>query len=441
MGLWIQILGLLLSLSILIILHELGHFTFARLFKTRVEKFYLFFDAWKIKLFKIKKGDTEYGIGWLPLGGYVKISGMIDESMDKKAMKEPPKPHEFRSKKTWQRLLIMVGGVMVNFLLALVIYSMILFVWGQKYIPVSEAKYGFVCDSLLLDNGIKNGDFIYRVDTFNLERYEDINSYITFNDARTIYFKRDGKEMQVQLPENFNKKLIKHEVGLLIFPRVPFIADSILPDRPAAKSELQKNDKILGINDIETPYFTDFAVNIKKFKDQDVKIKIERNGEIQFVDIKVAKEGIIGVGNKPPEFYLKTKTINYSFLESIPAGIKLGTQTMGKYINSMKYIFTKEGITKVGGFGTIKSIFPKEWNWGVFWERTALLSLILAFMNILPIPALDGGHVLFLLYEMVTGRKPGDKFMEYAQIVGMILLLALLVFANANDVIRGKFSN
>ena len=435
MGILTQTLGLLLSLSILVVLHEFGHYAFARLFKTRVEKFYLFFDPW-FELIKFKKGDTEYGIGWIPLGGYVKISGMIDESMDKEAMKLPPQPWEFRSKPTWQRLLIMTGGVLVNFILALVIYSMILFAWGKEYLPAENVKFGFDFHEIAQEIGLKDGDKIIKVDTVVIDNYVEIVPKLLIDEPRNITVEREGRTVVIDVPEGFTQRVLKEEVKGLLTLRVPFIIDSVLQGMPGEKAGFLNNDRILSINGMETPFYNKFDAEKLNHKGKSVEIIVDRNNEPVVLTVEMDETGIIGIGNKPLSYYFDVKRIEYSFLESIPAGINLGVETLTFYIKQMKLIFTKEGAKQLGGFGSIGGLFPKTWDWKVFWNMTAFISLVLAFMNILPIPALDGGHVTFLLYEMVTGRKPGDKFLEYAQIVGMVLLFSLLIYANGNDIYK-----
>ncbi|MFW5872766.1 MAG: RIP metalloprotease RseP [bacterium] len=419
---------LILSLSILIILHESGHFMFAKLFKTRVEKFYLFFNPW-FSLFKFKKGETEYGLGWLPLGGYVKISGMIDESMDKEQMKKPPQPHEFRSKPAWQRLLIMLGGVSMNFLTAIIIFILVLYSYGRAELPTENMKYGVMWDSLALEHGFKNGDKIVSINGQTVENLADINKLIA-ESPQQITVSRDGSLKKIELPSNFMNKVIEQEAIPLFEPILLNIIDSVIPNSAAAKIGLQSKDKIISINGKSTPYFNRIGQLIRGNTGKEISLTIVRQNDTLQEQIKVPEKGIIGIA--PPQ--LEYNQIDYGLAESIPAGIESGWSTLAGYVSQMKYVFTKEGFSKIGGFGTIGNLFPASWNWYSFWNLTAILSIILAFMNILPIPALDGGHVLFLLYEMISGRKPGEKFMEYAQIIGMVLLVSLLLYANANDV-------
>jgi regulator of sigma E protease len=427
---------LLLSLSILVLLHELGHFIFAKLFKTRVEKFYLFFDPW-FSLFKFKKGDTEYGIGWIPLGGYVKISGMIDESLDKEQLKQPPQPYEFRSKPTWQRLLIMIGGVVVNFFLALFIFSLVLYAWGDEYLPNSNVKYGIACDSLGVEMGFRNGDKIIAVGGKEVDDFLKITHDILLNSERSITVLRDNKTVTFTVPDSLIARLIKNP--FVIIYRIPFIVDELEKNAPAIKAGFKKGDELVAINGEPKKYFDEFKSTIQKSKNKNIAFTFKRGVDTIDISVQVPNTGIVGV-YPVGDFsrFFETKKMTYTFFQSFPAGIKKGMSTLSSYIKQFKLIFTPKtkAYESVGGFITIGKIFPGTWNWQAFWNLTAFLSLILAFMNILPIPALDGGHVLFLLFEMITGKKPGDKFLEYAQIVGMIILLSLLVFANANDIIK-----
>ena len=426
---------LILSLSILVILHELGHFIPAKLFKTRVEKFYLFFDPW-FSLFKFKKGDTEYGIGWLPLGGYVKISGMIDESMDKEQMNKEPESWEFRSKPAWQRLIIMLGGVTVNIILGFLIYSLVLFAWGKEYLPVQNAKYGVICDSLMHQYGFQDGDKILAVGDSYIETFSDIPKAIILDKQRNIQIERNGEEMMVSLPNNMDEILLDNNVKVLFSPLLPFVIDTVLAGAPAADSDLKKEDRIIGINDVATPYFQSFVSEIGKYKGEAVAIVVNRGGEDVKVQVNVGEDGKIGVGNKSIEHFFEINRQEYGFFEAFPAGIEHGINVLSGYVESIKFIFTAAGAKQMGGFGAIGSLFSPVWDWHNFWNMTAFISIMLAFMNVLPIPALDGGHVVFLLYEIVTRRKPNEKVLEYAQITGMVILFALFVFANGNDLFK-----
>ncbi len=436
MNVLIQILQFLLSLSILVLLHEFGHFAFARIFKTRVEKFYIFFNPW-FSLFKRKIGETEYGIGWLPLGGYVKISGMIDESMDREQMKQPPQPWEFRSKPAWQRLLIMTGGVIVNFLLGLFIYASVLYVWGEQYLPTRNVRYGIMCDSLALSMGLKNGDKIVSLDHHEVERFNMVMHDLIVNKTQSIQVERDGKIVDVPVPEEIIGPLLK-STGF-ITTRIPFIVDDFTRESNAPAAGIKKEDQIIGINEKDIKFFDEFKDELSKYKNNTVQVKVLRGNEKLSFPVRVNEMGLVGIypaGDLSRFFELEK--IQYSFFSAIPAGIEKGYSTMVSYLKQLKLLFRPKvkAYESLGGFIKIGSFFPEVWDWQSFWNLTAHLSIILAIMNILPIPALDGGHVLFLLYEIVTGRKPGDKFLEYAQIAGMIFLLALLLYANGNDVVQ-----
>ncbi len=436
MDILIKITQLLLSLSILVVVHEFGHFLFAKLFKTKVEKFYLFFDPW-FSIFKYKKGETEYGVGWIPLGGYVKIAGMIDESMDKEQMKKPPKSWEFRAKPSWQRLLIMIGGVLFNFLLAIAIYISILFAWGEKYLPLENAKYGIVCDSIAFEMNLKNGDKILSFDDKKVDNFRKIIPHILLNQPKTIQIERDGKIKNIDIPKDLIANIIKRQSFISL--GFPFIVAGFTENSHGKESGLKIGDKIIGINEKKLNLFADFPPVLKELKNQVVDLVFIRNGDTLKVKTKISEEGLIGVyylQNKEELFDLKT--VEYSFFESIPAGFSRGYQEVGSYLKQFKLIFSPEteAYKSVGGFIAIGNIFPDTWDWRIFWSMTALLSIMLGVVNILPIPALDGGHVLFLLYEIIARRKPSDKFMEYAQVTGMIILLSLVVFANGNDIIK-----
>ncbi len=425
-----------LSLTIMVILHELGHFTFAKIFKTRVEKFYLFFNPW-FSLFKIKRGETEYGVGWLPLGGYVKISGMIDESMDKEQLKQPPQPYEFRSKPTWQRLLIMLGGVLVNIILALIIYSGVLYTWGEEYLPTKSLKYGVTCDSLALQLGFQNGDKILYVGGAEVENFQQIAHDILLNSNRTVTVLRGTDTLNINIEEDQVAKLVKSPI--IFFPRISFVVDEVKPNEAADKAGFRKGDKLLAINGEPRMFFDEFKAAMQQFKGQKVKVTVERNSAPIDIEVDVPETGIIGIyplADLKEFFELNRK--EYTLLQSIPAGIKKGFLTIKSYLKQLNLIFSPKtkAYESVGGFITIGKIFPSTWDWQSFWGLTAFLSIILAIMNILPIPALDGGHVMFLLYEMITGRKPGDRFLEYAQMIGMAILLALLLYANINDIVK-----
>jgi len=425
----------LLSLSILIVLHEMGHFLFARLFKTRVEKFFLFFDA-GFSLFKKKIGETVYGIGWLPLGGYVKISGMIDESMDKEQMKKPPQPWEFRSKKAWQRLLIMLGGVTVNFLLAIVIYILVFYTWGEKYVPNSNLEYGIMVDSTAMDIGLRNGDKILALDGEKVEKWESIHHDIIVNEVQTITVERNGKTIDIDIPEELTARLLKTEFPIL--PRVPAYIGAILEDSPADRAGLEAGDHIIALNSDPVKFYDEFLGMMKGRVDEQVNIDVVRDSDT--LDFALTTDDAGKIGFYPlfdDTHFFKAVEVKYNLLQSVPAGIKRGYETTRSYLKQLKMLIKPKtkAYEELGGFIKIGSIFPSTWDWQSFWNLTAFLSIILAIMNILPIPALDGGHVMFLLFEIITGKKPGDKFLEYAQIVGMVILLSLLLYANLNDII------
>ncbi len=429
---------LILSLSILVIIHEFGHYLFARIFKTRVEKFYLFFDPW-FSLFKVKKGDTEYGVGWLPLGGYVKISGMIDESMDKEAMKLPPQPHEFRAKKSWQRLLIMIGGVLMNFILAFVIYIGILYAWGEQYLPTESVKYGIEVGAVGEQIGLQNGDKIITVGNHKVENFFKIIPTVILDEAPAIQVERDGQIMDVEISDEDVALLIKSK-DVMSF-RLPFdykIA-KISNESAAKEAGLQEGDRIVGMNDQKYEYNDQFKATLKDSIGKTVSLNVLRDTTELIVAITIPETGMLGIQlEQDLEKIFEFKTINYGLIESIPAGISKGMNTISDYLKQFKLIFSPKtkAYESLGGFIAIGNIFPGMWNWYSFWSMTAFLSIILGVMNLLPIPALDGGHVMFLLFEMITGRKPGDKFMEYAQIAGMVLLLSLVLFANGNDIFK-----
>ncbi len=429
---------LLLSLSILVILHEFGHFMFARLFKTRVEKFYLFFNPW-FSLFKIQKGETEYGIGWLPLGGYVKISGMIDESMDKEAMKLPPQPFEFRSKPAWQRLLIMLGGVLMNFLFALIIYIGVLYAWGESYLPTENVVYGIEVNEVGEKIGFQNGDKILTVDNQYIDNFNKIIPTVVLDNAKTVQIERNGSNMNVEISDADLALLLKSKEVMSFRKPFKFKVGKVANGLPAEKAGLQKDDEFISVDGQEFKYYDQFSVYLRDKINQSIELKIKRNDEIVTTQVTVNEEGKIGFNALFTDLDMfELKTVKYSFLESIPAGIKRGVQTTGDYLKQFKLFFKKEtkAYESLGGFATIGNIFPGKWDWYSFWNMTAFISIILAIMNLLPIPALDGGHVMFLMGEMITGRKPNEKFLEYAQIVGMIILLALVLYANANDIIK-----
>lgn len=424
---------LLLSLSILIVLHELGHFIPAKIFKTRVEKFFLFFDV-KFALFKKKFGDTVYGIGWLPLGGYVKISGMIDESMDKEQMQQPPQPWEFRSKPTWQRLIIMLGGVTVNLVLGFLIYMMILFVWGKNTLPNSAMSLGLGVSPLAKEIGFEKGDQILSVDGKSLEVALDINKMLLIRSVQEVQVERaNGNKVNIPIPENIGDHMFTSGQLSILYPRFPAEIDSVLIDNGAYAAGFKAGDKIVAADDVKIEDWEELRDFNNEKANQKVQYVIERNQTRDTLNVVLDANGKMGV---IPKSFIKINQVDLSLAESITEGFSYGYWTLYDYVAQFKYVFTKKGASQLGGFGAIGSLFPATWDWRAFWSSTAFISIILAFMNLLPIPALDGGHVMFLLYEMVSGRKPNDKFMEYAQMVGFFLLLALVIYANGNDLFR-----
>jgi len=437
----VRALQLLLSLSILVLLHEFGHFIMARMFKVRVEKFYLFFD-WKFSLFKFKRGDTEYGIGWIPLGGYVKIAGMIDESMDLEQMKQPAKPYEFRAKPAWQRLLIMIGGVLVNFILAFVIYIMVLFTWGEQYLPADKLTYGVVADSLFQQVGIENGDVIVALDGKKVDRFSDIIPTILFEEVKVLQVKRNHQLIDITLPPSLVRDLLNHSSkgfkhNPLLTPRIPYEGEVMAysENSPAQNAGMLVGDRILALNGKGFTFYDEFTTLIKARKNDTLEASVLRGSDTLLINIPVGAEGVIGVYPKIT-YAFDYAVKEYGFFEAIPAGVQMGVEEINSYLKQFKLFKNPEAFRSVGGFLSIGSIFPSVWDWHSFWNLTALLSIILGVMNLLPIPALDGGHVLFLLYEVITRRQPSDKFMEKAQMVGMAFILLLLVWANLNDIMK-----
>jgi len=435
----------ILSLSLLIVLHELGHFIPAKLFKTRVEKFYLFFD-YKFSLIKKKVGETVYGIGWIPLGGYVKISGMIDESMDTEQMKQPAQPWEFRSKPAWQRLIIMLGGVFVNFVLGIFIYIMLMYAYGEKFLPNENVTDGvWVQDSLAIDLGLQTGDKVLTIDGGKVKKFSELT--IGFINGNTYQIERNGQVLDKEIPENFISKLVDRgkDAGAILLPRYPFVIAEVSKDSPNINSDLQPKDIVVAINGNPIKYFDEAQTELDKVKNQKTTITVKRATETKQIAVTVTNQGKLGVGLgqlSPKDLeklgYYELAEIEYSFAEAIPAGWNKSWKTLTDYVKQLKKIFNPStGAYKgLGGFISIGSIFPAEWSAQSFWNITAFLSIMLGFMNLLPIPALDGGHVVFTLWEIITGKKPGDKFLEYAQVAGFVLLVALLLFANGNDIFR-----
>lgn len=482
---------LILSLAILVLLHEFGHFLFARLFKVRVDKFYMFFNPkfslvrakkiegkWNFKFFaqnvlpneRIKLDEngnpmmvgknqvmeqvpenelplddwrrfpetTEWGIGWLPLGGYCKISGMIDESMDKTQMAMPAQPWEYRSRSVWQRLPIIIGGVFVNFILALIIYSAVIFVWGKEYIPLENAKYGFSFSKTMQEIGFQNGDKILKVDNLAPKTYQEVGKKIIYDNAKTVTIKRGDSVFDVNIPADIEKRILKSEKSPIDI-QFPFVIANVAQNSIAEKAKLQAGDSVIAVNGKAMSMFQDIAAELDSSKNKLVKIDFIRKGVMQSANIQLDEKGKLGVGLRPFVNYFETKKETYGFFESIPQGIKVGVQTLAEYVKGLKFFATKEGLSNLGGFGAIGKLFPPVWDWQSFWMMTAFLSVILAFMNFLPIPGLDGGYVMFLLYEMITGRKPSEKFMENAVTIGFFILVALMLFANGNDIFKAIF--
>lgn len=437
----------ILSLSLLIVLHELGHFIPAKLFKIRVEKFYLFFD-YKFSLVKKKIGDTVYGIGWIPLGGYVKISGMIDESMDTEQMALPPQPWEFRSKPAWQRLIIMLGGVIVNFVLGIFIYIMLMYAYGENFLPNNNVNANggvWVQDSLGLDLGLQTGDKVLTVDGNEVRKFSNLP--IEFINGNSYRVERDGDVLEKEIPIDFISKLIERgkNEGPFLRARYPFMVGKISDDSPNVGGELKVKDIIIDINGTPIAYYDEAKSVLDLYKNQNITLKVKRGNETVGIQVKTTDKGTIGVqlaGLSLPDLeklgYYELENNEFTFAEAIPAGLNKSWNTLTGYIKQLKKIFNPStGAYKgLGGFISIGSIFPSEWSNEVFWNITAFLSIMLGFMNLLPIPALDGGHVVFTLWEMITGKKPGDKFLEHAQVVGFVLLIALLLFANGNDIFR-----
>ncbi|MGJ8665475.1 MAG: RIP metalloprotease RseP [Patiriisocius sp.] len=430
----VKAIQLLLSLSLLIVLHELGHFIPAKLFKTRVEKFFLFFDV-KFALFSKKIGETVYGIGWLPLGGYVKIAGMIDESMDKEQMAKPPQPWEFRSKPTWQRLIIMLGGVTVNIIVGFLIYICILGFYGRDITTNEQLPNGFAVDQSFKEMGFADGDKILSVNGEEFNNVTQINKYLFLRDVNTIeVLHADGTKETITMPEDIGTTMFQNDVLRPFSARNEPIIKQVGEDYPAEAAGFKVGDRIENVNGTPITYWHDFQEAVKANGLKENTFIVERDGSLETIKVTPNEDGVVGLNT-----INKTIREHYSFGESITGGISYGIGILGDYVRQFKYVFTSKGASQVGGFGAIGNLFPDTWDWLSFWETTALISIILAFMNILPIPALDGGHVMFLLYEMVTGRKPNDKFMEYAQMVGFFLLIGLVLFANGNDIYRWLF--
>ncbi|MCM2301133.1 MAG: RIP metalloprotease RseP [Flavobacteriaceae bacterium] len=438
MDILIKATQFIMSLSILIVLHELGHFIPAKIFKTRVEKFYLFFD-YKFSIFKKKIGETVYGIGWIPLGGYVKISGMIDESMDTEQMKLPPQPWEFRSKPAWQRLIIMLGGVTVNFILGIVIYIMIFFVWGSDFSTANDVKYGFSVDNEFKSLGFKDGDKILKINNEIPDDVLDVNKFLFLRPVQSIEVQHIDKTTEIiSIPETIGKTMWEKGVLKPFNPRFTAVIDTIIADSPAQIAGLMKNDSVVSVNGKPIAFWNEFTDAVKNnTATQPLEISVFRNEELINVTVKPSEDNTIGVNTLVSvSEVVKFQHKEFSFGQSITEGSKMAYWTLHDFIAQFKYVFTKKGATSIGGFIAIGSIFPSTWSWAAFWSITAFLSIMLGFMNLLPIPALDGGHVVFTLFEMISGKKPSDKFLEYAQVAGFLLLISLLILANGNDIVK-----
>ena len=433
----IKAIQFLLSLAIIVFLHELGHFIPAKFFKTKVEKFYLFFD-WPYSLVKKKIGETVYGIGIVPLGGYVKIAGMIDESMDTEYLEKEPEPWEYRSKPAWQRLIIISGGIIVNLILGFAIYMMVALVWGKTVLTNENLPAGFEVAEVMKSYGFNDGDKILKVNGDEIENVIDINKFLFLRDINSVTVERyNGIKENISIPENIGTIMFENGAMNAFVPLVPAVIDSIVPDSPAYNASLAKGDKIIKVNGNDIIKWQDFTELVKLNTSSNISVEIERGGDVISKLIPLNEDKKIGVSVLLPKI-VPTK-IEYSFFESINEGYQMAYWTLTDYIGQFKYVFTKKGASQLGGFGAIGSLFPATWNWKGFWETTALISIILAFMNALPIPALDGGHAMFLFYEMLTGRKPNDKIVGYAQMLGFFLLIALVLFANGNDLYRWLF--
>ena len=465
---WIKTFQLILCFALLIVLHEGGHFFFSKLFGVRVEKFYMFFD-WKFHLFstkdkwfarlfpKVAKNETEYGIGWIPLGGYVKISGMVDESLDLEQMKQPVQPYEFRAKPVWQRFLIMVGGVLVNFLLALFIYAMILFAWGSDTLPMTHITDGFAYNEMAEDLGFVDGDIPVKIDGEVIEGWEG-SVYRAISKAKTVTVLREGKEVEIAMPEGgVNMLEMVEQDPRFLSVNVPTRVDSVLPTAAAARAGMKKGARILAVDGQEVQWWGDFdQIMGRKADVLAADCSHEDSVSLRQLPVVFINEGaatpdtatlmldenyMLGIVKLPYQYYYKDAYVHrdYGFWESIPAGIAYGWETLKGYVSDLKYVFTKKGAQSVGSFGTIGNLFPAVWDWASFWNITAFISIILAVMNILPIPGLDGGHIFFLLVEAITRRPPSEKFMERAQYVGMALLFALMALALFNDAVKFLF--
>lgn len=431
----IKALQLIAALSLLVIIHEFGHFLWARIFKIRVEKFYLFFNPWfSLFKWKPKNSDTEYGIGWLPLGGYVKIAGMIDESMDKEQMSQPAKPDEFRVKPAWQRLLVMTGGVLNNFILAIIIYAGIAWYWGEKTIPYENAYEGMDFAPAAIEMGFRTGDILLAADGAKIDQKDRAHLFKLLESKKVTVLRNHRDTIDILLPKNAIEKL-DSEQGFMGY-RIPVFVKNVVPGEPAAHAGLQADDRIIAVGDSLTPSFGELSQALYLNGGRKTTVTVLRGNDTITLAATPTADGKLGFELKRPLEVFVCDTTRYGFFQSIPVGVTNGTEMLVTYVGSLKHIFSKTGAQSIGGFGAIGNMFPAKWNWRTFWEMTAFLSIILAFMNLLPIPALDGGHVAFLLWEVITRRKPSEKFLERAQLAGMLFLIALLLYANFNDIYR-----
>ncbi|MCG9910980.1 MAG: RIP metalloprotease RseP [Flavobacteriales bacterium] len=441
---WVIRIGqFILSLSILVVLHEFGHYLPAKLFGTRVEKFFLFFD-YKFALVKKKIGETVWGIGWIPFGGYVKIAGMVDESMDKDQMAQEPQPWEYRSKPAWQRLIIILGGVTVNIILAFVIYWMMMFVYGEKFLPVANMKDGIWVQNELVANriGIQTGDHIIRIGNQDMVNFSDLNEALLYSGGKSVVVERNGEQITLNSPAGIDQDILASGTPLVVSIRMPFYVGGFSDEITNGKDcGLQVKDKIIGVDGTPIRYFDEFKTYVANKKGETIALNVLRNEQQQTLNCTVNDSGLVGLApvnmsmaDLEKDGAYEFGKIEYSFFAALPAGLNKTFSTLSGYIKQFKVIFTKQGAKQIGSLGTIMSMFPPEWNWQAFWQLTAFLSIILAFINVLPIPALDGGHAVFIIYELITGRKPSEKFLEKAQTVGMILLIGLMVYALGNDI-------
>jgi regulator of sigma E protease len=429
-----------ISLSLLIVLHEFGHYIAARMFKTKVNKFYLFFDflfpfsnVLKFTLFKKKLGDTEYGIGWFPFGGYVDIDGMMGDPDDK--LGKAPEPHEFRAKKPWQRLIILAGGITVNFLLAIVIFSFVSWSYGESYLPAKNAKFGIYVDPIGEKIGLRNGDKVVSLDNIPVTDLHKAAVAILLDKPKSIQVERNGEKKSLLIPEGFDLQVVDKEV-MLFDAGFPFVIDSVVPETGAALAGFKKGDRLVSLESDSILFFQQFSRLFKENKGKTVSVGFVRNGKLDSVNLIVKEDGSIGAYYQPQYTYFDISKQEFGFIESWGQGWNRTISVLGNYVKQFRLIFSKVGASKMGGFASIGKMYPSSWDWEAFWTTTAVISVILAFMNLLPIPVLDGGYILFILWEMITGKKVGDKFMQRALTIGMYFVLALLIFSNGNDIVR-----